>query len=304
MTGGCLTFSIHDYRRKSMKMFSNTAKILSLGAVLWLSLAVQSAVAQIIPGPGGSSTFPWPGTWSGGYYSGGGAQIVDGTLTITIDSNGGVTCDFHNTTTSQDYVLTGTASTGDVLIPFGATFVFGCDSPTGTSSADTWTVTGQNYIIYNGLLMGNWQTGSGSTGSFTATPSSSTVLATIPQSVTGNWYDPVYNGSGFDIFMAGQGLVVIYYGWDGSGNRLWLISNAGPTQITSGTAYTLNMNQTSGGNFLTPASPSTSAVWGTVRISFSSCSAATASLSSQDGKNNVTLNLQKLIGIGALVPGC
>jgi hypothetical protein len=181
------------------------------------------------------------------------------------------------------------------------------------NDSNPWNANGGQTIILvppSNIMGGSWWPSSGSSGgTFKVTlssgdPAGTAALTKTPQSVTGSWYDPAYSGSGFTIFMAEQGLVALYFGWDSSGNRLWLESDIGPAQITPGAVYNLNMNQTSGGNFLTPASPGTLAVWGTLQINFLTCHSAAAGLTSQDGKNVVVLNLQKLVGVGALVPGC
>jgi hypothetical protein len=121
-------------------------------------------------------------------------------------------------------------------------------------------------------------------------------------SVTGEWYDPAHSGSGFNVVMAGTGLILFYYGWDNSGNRLWLISDSGPTPIVMGTSFTLNMSETNGGSFLSPAKPSTLSQWGTLQLDFSSCTRASAALTGQDG--TVTLDLQMLAGVLNMLPGC
>ncbi|MDR2013741.1 MAG: hypothetical protein LBQ20_12090 [Rhodanobacter sp.] len=125
-------------------------------------------------------------------------------------------------------------------------------------------------------------------------------------SVTGDWYDPAYNGSGFNMLVAPQGLILFYYGWDSDGNRLWLISDVTPTQIVPGTPITLNMSQTSGGHFLAPAKPaSTLSSWGTLKLDFSSCTKAIGSLTSTDGSSTVTFgDLQMIGGVMDMPPGC
>src|SRR5258708_32140538 len=96
-------------------------------------------------------------------------------------------------------------------------------------------------------------------------------------------------------------LCVYYSVWAYTHTRLWLAGDIGPTQITRGTAFTLNMSQTSGGSFLVPAPSSTNTKWGTLTLNFSSCTAATATLSGNDG--SVNLNLQQLAGVVNL-SGC
>jgi hypothetical protein len=113
--------------------------------------------------------------------------------------------------------------------------------------------------------------------------------------VAGAWYDPAYDGSGFNMTMTPAGLIVYYYGWDRNGNRLWLMSDIGPTTITPGETLTLPMRVTNGGRFETPAKPSTLSQWGSLKINFTSCTKATATLSGSDG-TSVMNNLQMLAG--------
>ena len=134
-----------------------------------------------------------------------------------------------------------------------------------------------------------------------ATSSTPTSAFSNSAGVSGSWYDPKFSGSGFNIQMAAPGLLLYYYGWDKNNNRLWLTSDVGPTQISQGTEITLTMNETSGGTFLDPAAPSTNSKWGTLILNFSSCNAATATLSGNDGSE--TLNLRLLAGVTNL-PGC
>lgn len=134
-----------------------------------------------------------------------------------------------------------------------------------------------------------------------ATVGSSVSSALSAQSLTGLWYDQTYTGSGFNIVMSSVGLLVTYYGWDSNHNRLWLSGDIGPTQITTGTAITLGMNQTAGGSFLSPAPPGTNSKWGTLTLNFSSCKAATATLSGKDG--TVNQNLTQIVGLMG-VSGC
>jgi hypothetical protein len=128
-------------------------------------------------------------------------------------------------------------------------------------------------------------------------------MASTP-SVTGAWYDPASTGSGFNMLVAPQGLILFYYGWDSDGNRLWLMSDVTPTLITPGTPITLNMKETNGGHFLTPADSSTLTPWGTLQLDFSSCSAATATLAGADGSTVTLGNLRILAGVLNLPPGC
>jgi hypothetical protein len=156
-----------------------------------------------------------------------------------------------------------------------------------------------NVIGCNGLLSGAAYTTGPITANCTITATFTPMQTMSPQAATGDWYDPAHDGSGFNITLTSHGVILYYYGWDKSGNRLWLVSDIGPTQITSGVPFTVNMNQTSGGHFLTPANPATTvSKWGTLSMSFSADGAtATATLSGKDG--NVTFKLQKIVGLAS-----
>jgi hypothetical protein len=126
---------------------------------------------------------------------------------------------------------------------------------------------------------------------------------TSTASVTGAWYDHATTGSGFNTLMTDKGLLVYYYGWDKDGHRLWLTADFGPKQIAAGTSVALNMIETNGGSFLTPAIPSTQSPWGTLQLNFSSCTQATATLSGKDGTVD-SGNLVMLAGVLDMPPGC
>ena len=135
-----------------------------------------------------------------------------------------------------------------------------------------------------------------------ATTIGSIVPSTLSyQNLTGLWYDPKFTGSGFNVLASGSGFLVTYYGWDSNHNRLWLASDTGPTQITAGAAITLNMWKTNGGAFYAPAPPPSKTLWGTLTLNFSSCKAATATLSGSDG--SVPQNIVLLAGVAG-APTC
>jgi hypothetical protein len=129
-------------------------------------------------------------------------------------------------------------------------------------------------------------------------------------SVTGAWYDPTYDGSGFNLLMSDSGLLLYYYGWDKAGNRLWLSALSGdttPGKIVAGTPIAFNLVETNGGTFNAPALPGTQTPWGTLQLNFSSdssgnCDKATATLDGKDGK--VTLDMGMLVGVLNMPPGC
>lgn len=132
-------------------------------------------------------------------------------------------------------------------------------------------------------------------------PSTQSPAASVISNISGTWYDPAYSGSGFNISEADNGLVATFYGYkaDADGQAQWLLSNTGPTEITKGESFTLELYQPTvgnGANFTTkPNSGSGISAWGTVTLTFNSCSTGTAVLNGADG--NVTHNLVKLSNV-------
>ncbi len=120
-------------------------------------------------------------------------------------------------------------------------------------------------------------------------------------SVTGTWYDPAYDGSGFNIVEATNGLFMYFYGYkaEGNGQAQWLLSAVGPKSVTKGQSIELTVYEPTEGNsanFLTkPASGSGVSEWGKVSLTFNSCSSGTIVLDGKDGK--VTHNVVKLANI-------
>jgi len=194
--------------------------------------------------------------------------------------------------------------TYDTVLPSG---VVNCPFiPWPPPIASTFTVTlgsvppGSYAVTWNTYVSKN--SGSPTLVSSTA---ATLVVAAAPAlgvGVNGVWYDPAYTGSGFNLLLSSAGLIVTYYGWDAAHSRLWLTSDLGPVTITPGLPFTLNMGETAGGSFATPAPPSTNSIWGTVTFDFENCSAAKATLSGKDG--TVNLNLRQLARPNGLPSDC
>lgn len=119
--------------------------------------------------------------------------------------------------------------------------------------------------------------------------------------VTGSWYDPAYNGSGYNVVEAPNGLVVYFYGYKSGvdGQAQWLTSDIGSATITKGQSMQLKMYSATvgnGGSFTTkPSVGSGISEWGTATITFNSCNAGTIVLDGNDGK--ITHNIVKLANI-------
>lgn len=222
-----------------------------------------------------------------GTYTGTYSGTDSGTVTITIDTYGNVFCSLvdnagnnasgNGSAIGSAYALSSiTCATtlyfcpaGSVCFePFQPEFNLGLTGNVQAGPArSTTSIQGSWFtIMYDNN--GSGDSGSGGHGMFTATYSAaadpvSTVNVVL---LSGLWYDPKYNGSGFNITGSTAGLIVTYYGWDKSGHRLWLTSAVGPAQITMGSSITLDLLQTSDGTFVVPAPSSSSTKWGTLAL--------------------------------------
>ena len=289
-----------------------------------LLFAALSGLTLASPVPATAITGTYAGTFNSLTGSG-----DSGTVTITIDAYGAVSCDFYSTVKNTHYTASGAANAS----PSGTSISFSTPgSPSGPSIALTKTsincVNGPrinpggpadpvpsptNYFAAQIVFFwadsigvatyqaGTWINLNGDAGEFSlGLPSSNATAPINSAALTGLWYDPAYSGSGVSITGSTEGLIVTYYGWDKSGQRLWLTSAIGPGQVVLGQSITLNLTQTMDGIFTTPAPPSTAVPWGTITLTFTGCTTATATLSGDDG--DLTESLTLLIGLGGL--GC
>jgi len=270
------------------------------------------------------------GTYTG-TYSSFNSNGDSGTVEITVDAYGAVSCDFYSTAKNMHYTASGSANaspsnTGISYGPPGGPFgpvvwlintSINCVNgprinpggpadpvapPPSTFFAAQVVFLWADSVGLGGYQAGTWISASGDAGEFSVgfPPSTNATAVINSAALTGLWYDPKYSGSGFNIVESTAGLIVTYYGWDKSGQRLWLTSAIGPSQIALGQSITLNLTQTVNGTFVTPASPSTAAPWGTITLTFTGCTSATATLTGADG--GMTESLTLLVGLSGL--GC
>jgi hypothetical protein len=117
-----------------------------------------------------------------------------------------------------------------------------------------------------------------------------------PSGLAGLWYDAALDGEGYNVIITNGSTVFFFYGYDQSGERLWLISETLTNVPVLGTTETLTVYAASGGTFDAPK-PSAEALseWGSLQVTFNTCTEATATLSGTDGDK--TSNLIKLAGI-------
>lgn len=102
-----------------------------------------------------------------------------------------------------------------------------------------------------------------------------------PQALSGAWYDPASNGEGYFVLVTESGLVVTWYGYDGQGRRLWLVSEPHVGSIEFGVPIMLNMFRGSGGMFTQPLA--SIEAWGSMSLRFDDCTHGLATLSGLDG---------------------
>ncbi len=127
----------------------------------------------------------------------------------------------------------------------------------------------------------------------------------IACTVTGAWFDPEQNGSGFNLINTPSGYVMYFYGYKGgvNGEPLWLLSDVGPTDLSVGESFELTMYSGFVGNdgsFSTKPSGGRSGLkeWGTAKISFTSDATGVITLSGKDG--TITHNIQRLTAVQGL----
>ena len=117
-----------------------------------------------------------------------------------------------------------------------------------------------------------------------------------PEGLSGLWFDPALDGEGYNVINANNGMLVIFYGYNSFGRRLWLLSDVNTQTIRFGETITFGISEFKGGLFSLPlASQSAKTNWGTLSVTFTSCSVATFTLSGTDGEK--TSKAVKLTGI-------
>ncbi len=122
-------------------------------------------------------------------------------------------------------------------------------------------------------------------------------------SVSGSWYDPIYNGSGYNVVQTPAGFLLYYYGYKANtnGEALWLISSLGPKTINKGEMFTLDMFSGfvgNGGSLTTKPNTVNSGtiVWGSAEVVFDTCNSGVIKLTNNNGIN-VTHNISLIAGI-------
>ncbi|MBF5005475.1 hypothetical protein [Diaphorobacter caeni] len=255
-----------------------------LGGFMHLSGFLKRAVlcggVALTMSPLAHAEFP-AGSYSGTYL---GAD--HGTINITVDSYGAVTCRMASDTGKG--TVTGTGGVFSVDPP-----LFDCrniDSNNYISVDGSYEAGGINgQYLFRGLG------GTTYSGHYSATPSGAGGTSPLSwKSLSGLWYDPAYDSTGFNILGGDNGLIFTYYGRNAQGGPLWTISmDALGGTIVPNTEYTIALGMITAGTFANPVNQM--ARWGQVSVKFSDCTRATATLSGNDGVQ--VLNLQRLSGV-------
>lgn len=127
------------------------------------------------------------------------------------------------------------------------------------------------------------------------------VIKSVPLlgAVAGSWYDPATSGQGFVLHPVDDNRTVIsFYGFEDDGSSLWLTGVA-HAALETGRSTEITMFIASGGDFGTfnPEQISTDP-WGTLNITFNTCSKAMAEFDGLSGQQ--TMNMVRLAGVEGL----
>ena len=116
---------------------------------------------------------------------------------------------------------------------------------------------------------------------------------------SGLWFDPAFDGEGYNLVSAPPGRVLYFYGFKVNGLRLWLISALMKDNLAPGQTVVVDMYEANQGVFSTPV-PSEQALvlWGTASITVVDCNTITIVLSGADGgKTHNTVRIAGIIGL-------
>jgi len=113
---------------------------------------------------------------------------------------------------------------------------------------------------------------------------------------SGVWYDPSLDGEGYLVYQTPYGWLVYYFGYSAAGEFLWLGSGlVALDQLLFGVPFELPMLIGEPGTFDMPTPASELTPWGTLTITFNSCTTGEFKLQGPDGDK--TSNVSKLVGV-------
>ncbi|MFK7957582.1 MAG: GDSL-type esterase/lipase family protein [Lysobacterales bacterium] len=139
-------------------------------------------------------------------------------------------------------------------------------------------------------------------------PLSKTEMASLASADTfitlaGLWFDPAFDGEGYDIVQSAGGITVFYYGYDSNGNRLWLISELLADRPALNQPISLTMSVGNGGTFQQPIPGSQLEQWGTLSMTVTECGAGEFVIDGLDGtKTHAVVKLADVVGTSCFAP--
>ncbi len=194
--------------------------------------------------------------------------------------------------------FTGSVTFAASGLPSGVTASFGSASSTGstlTLTADSTAAAGTSTVTVTGT--------SGSlthSVSVNLTVTAATAAFSITRGISGLWYNAAQSGQGFDIqVLDGTNIIAVWYVFDANGNNFWLTAQG----TYSGNSATLNVTQTSGGDFPPNFDQSkiTHTPWGTFNLSFTDCNTGNAVWTpTVSGFTSGSLNIVRVTSIGGV----
>jgi hypothetical protein len=113
---------------------------------------------------------------------------------------------------------------------------------------------------------------------------------------SGPWFDRSLDGEGYLVYQTPAGWLIYYFGYSADGNFLWLISNLVKLdQLIPGVPFELPMLIGKPGTFDAPTPSDELTPYGTLSVTFDTCTAGQFILDGLDGKK--TSNVIKIVGV-------
>ena len=117
-----------------------------------------------------------------------------------------------------------------------------------------------------------------------------------PYDFSGPWFDPLLDGEGYLVYQTPAGWLVYYFGYGLDGGFLWLVSELVPLEtLNFGEPFEVPMLVGKPGTFYEPGPSSDLSPYGTLSVSFETCTAGEFILDGTDGVK--VSNVSKLIGV-------
>ena len=113
---------------------------------------------------------------------------------------------------------------------------------------------------------------------------------------SGLWFDPSLDGEGYIVYETPYGWLIYFFGYSASGEFMWLVSEIVTLdQLLFGVPFELPMLIGEPGSFEQPTPSSELQPWGTLSVTFNSCTTGEFKLEGLDGDK--TSNVVKLVGV-------